>query len=367
MKDKIKMNGYQKIKFIINEFLKKRAVSAKDSIFEYNGISIDTVQNIITKLNKANMIYKFDKETNKIKNDLIDKTIFSNDNYNNNFISSIISREEVNSENTIKYFFKQVPDNLIFMTNNKYSINFNDQIIPLLDSKKYNAFSSLIINNTDIHKSTCRINHEEDIVPLELFIYGSSWYVCAHNIKTKENIIIDSYNIKYFQKLNEYYSLYINDKQITETIEKFIKESVKEEYFFLKLKPELLNILLNFKLIDEEYEVYDEEKELNNKYFITEIVFLPDKFQKLWSSVDNNNYYDNYYKIERYLESIISINDYILIQGEWGYTHSLINWSIKKKIIPIYSFSERKSKDTISGEQITKISYFEHIEFKEYF
>ena len=268
MKDKIKMNGYQKIKFIINEFLKKRAVSARDSIFEYNGISIDTVQNIITKLNKANMIYKFDKETNKIKNDLIDKTIFSNDNYNNNFISSIISREEVNSENTIKYFFKQVPDNLIFMTNNKYSINFNDQIIPLLDSKKYNAFSSLIINNTDIHKSTCRINHEEDIVPLELFIYGSSWYVCAHNIKTKENIIIDSYNIKYFQKLNEYYSLYINDKQITETIEKFIKESVKEEYFFLKLKPELLNMLLNFKLIDEEYTVYDEEKELNNKDFV---------------------------------------------------------------------------------------------------
>ena len=111
----------------------------------------------------------------------------------------------------------------------------------------------------------------------------------------------------------------------------------------------------------------EQEKELNNKYFITEIVFLPDKFQKLWSSVDNNNYYDNYYKIERYLESIISINDYILIQGEWCYTHSLINWSIKKKIIPIYSFSERKSKDTISGEQITKISYFEHIEFKEYF
>ena len=111
----------------------------------------------------------------------------------------------------------------------------------------------------------------------------------------------------------------------------------------------------------------EQEKELNNKYFITEIVFLPDKFQKLWSSVDNNNYYDNYYKIERYLESIISINDYILIQGEWGYTLSLINWSIKKKLIPIYSFSERKSKDTISGEQITKISYFEHIEFKEYF
>ena len=263
------MNGYQKIKFIINEFLKKRAVSAKDSIFEYNGISIDTVQNIITKLNKANMIYKFDKETNKIKNDLIDKTIFSNDNYNNNFISSIISREEVNSENTIKYFFKQIPDNLIFIITNRYSKNFNDQIIPLLDSKKYNAFSSLIINNTDIHKSTCRINHEEDIVPLELFIYGSSWYVCAHNIKTKENIIIDSYNIKYFQKLNEYYSLYINDKQITETIEKFIKESVKEEYFFLKLKPELLNILLNFKLIDEEYAVYDDEEiELNNKDFV---------------------------------------------------------------------------------------------------
>ena len=71
-----------------------------------------------------------------------------------------------------------------------------------------------------------------------------------------------------FKKLNEYYSLYINDKQITETIEKFIKESVKEEYFFLKLKPELLNILLNFKLIDEEYEVYDEEKELNNKDFV---------------------------------------------------------------------------------------------------
>ena len=39
----------------------------------------------------------------------------------------------------------------------------------------------------------------------------------------------------------------------------------------------------------------EQEKELNNKYFITEIVFLPDKFQKLWSSVDNNNYYDNYY------------------------------------------------------------------------
>lgn len=262
------MNGYQKIKFIINEFLKKRAVSAKDSIFEYNGISIDTVQNIITKLNKANIIYKFDKETNKIKNDLIDKTIFFNDNYNNNFIASIISREEVSSENTIKYFFKQIPDNLIFIITNRYNKNFNDQIIPLLDSKKYNAFSSLIINNTDTYKSVCRINREEDIVPLELFIYNNSWYVLGYNIETKKNIIVDSYNISHFQKLNEDYSLYITDKQINETIEKFIKESVKEEYFFLKLKPELLNMLLNFKLIDEEYTVYDEEKELNNKDFV---------------------------------------------------------------------------------------------------
>ena len=30
----------------------------------------------------------------------------------------------------------------------------------------------------------------------------------------------------------------------------------------------IINILLNFKLIDEEYEVYDEEKELNNKDFV---------------------------------------------------------------------------------------------------
>jgi nicotinic acid phosphoribosyltransferase len=92
--------------------------------------------------------------------------------------------------------------------------------------------------------------------------------VLGYNIETKKNIIVDSYNISHFQKLNEDYSLYITDKQINETIEKFIKESVKEEYFFLKLKPELLNILLNFKLIDEEYAVYDEEKELNNKDFV---------------------------------------------------------------------------------------------------
>ena len=82
------------------------------------------------------------------------------------------------------------------------------------------------------------------------------------------------------------------------------------------------------------------------KLGVDEFVYLPDDLQRKFSNVPPElESIKEYAKdFERFLENAKS-GDYVLIQGDFGLTCHLVNFSKSKGLIPVYATTKRISKD----------------------
>ena len=111
----------------------------------------------------------------------------------------------------------------------------------------------------------------------------------------------------------------------------------------------------------------NQEKELVENFKVKKIVSLSSELQEMWSNVSiKENYKENLKKIKKYIEENFNENDVMLVQGNWGYTYNIVKWSIEKKLVPVYSYTERNVEEIKDGENVKKISYFKHVKFIEY-
>ena len=111
----------------------------------------------------------------------------------------------------------------------------------------------------------------------------------------------------------------------------------------------------------------NQEKELVENFKVKKIVSLSSELQEMWSNVSiKENYKENLEKIKKYIEKNFNENDVMLVQGNWGYTYNIVKWSIEKKLVPVYSYTERNVEEIKDGENVKKISYFKHVKFIEY-
>lgn len=111
----------------------------------------------------------------------------------------------------------------------------------------------------------------------------------------------------------------------------------------------------------------NQEKELIENFKVKKIVSLSSELQEMWSNVSiKENYKENLEKIKKYIEENFNENDVMLVQGNWGYTYNIVKWSIEKKLVPVYSYTERNVEEIKDGENVKKISYFKHVKFIEY-
>ena len=111
----------------------------------------------------------------------------------------------------------------------------------------------------------------------------------------------------------------------------------------------------------------NQEKELVENFKVKKIVSLSSELQEMWSNVSiKKNYKENLEKIKKYIEENFNDNDVRLVQGNWGYTYNIVKWSIEKKLVPVYSYTERNVEEIKDGENVKKISYFKHVKFIEY-
>ena len=111
----------------------------------------------------------------------------------------------------------------------------------------------------------------------------------------------------------------------------------------------------------------NQEKELVENFKVKKIVSLSSELQEMWSNVSiKKNYKENLEKIKKYIEENFNENDVMLVPGNWGYTYNIVKWSIEKKLVPVYSYTERNVEEIKDGENVKKISYFKHVKFIEY-
>ena len=105
--------------------------------------------------------------------------------------------------------------------------------------------------------------------------------------------------------------------------------------------------------------------ELTDVYKCKEIVYPDETVSSLWSQVNSTNEKDVIQSVIFWLKAAKD-GDYLIIQGEFGLTFTLVDYALKEKLIPIYATSKRIAKESRVGETVHREYIFEHICFKKY-
>ena len=119
-------------------------------------------------------------------------------------------------------------------------------------------------------------------------------------------------------------------------------------------------LLFSHKLTDAQIE---DAKKLG----VDKFIYLPEDLQRKFSNIPPElESVKEYAKdFERFLENAKS-GDYVLIQGDFGLTCHMVNFSKSKGLIPVYATTKRISKEIKKDGKVVKISEFKHIKFRRY-
>ncbi|MBU3014019.1 hypothetical protein KO488_04560 [Poseidonibacter lekithochrous] len=277
-------NKYLNLKKIL-EIYNDRYARREELEYELD-LSKDQVGRIITLLKNMEI---FEKGNNKISENLYNKSIFNTKEFNIALLASLAYVEEDKSKEIIKYFFKDTTKNLTFAITNNYSRNFQENLIKLIDERKYKFFASIIKDNNNALKTCCKVSfieseRSENIIPLEFFIFEDSWFICAYFVKNKKIDIIDTKNIEDVTLVKYDFSDYINISDIEKCIKRYISEKniMTEELVLLRLNPITLSLLVEFDLVSS-YEIFEDRN--NDKLFLLNINRFNDELSKI--NIDN--------------------------------------------------------------------------------
>ena len=107
--------------------------------------------------------------------------------------------------------------------------------------------------------------------------------------------------------------------------------------------------------------------ELKDKFGVEKIEYPSEQLSKSWSQIPAVEEIDMNIitAIVNWLSSA-NQNDVLIVQGEFGSTFMLVDYALKKNLVPIYAVTTRISKEVRVGEQVQKVNVFEHVCFRKY-
>ena len=117
------------------------------------------------------------------------------------------------------------------------------------------------------------------------------------------------------------------------------------------------------------HEITDKQKkDARENLNINQIIKLPDNLQQKWSNVPAKLESLSEYMLpfKNWLSKNVITDDYILVQGEFGAVYFIVSWAKYNDLNPIYSTTERISKEVNDGERVKSVKIFEHRRFREY-
>lgn len=107
--------------------------------------------------------------------------------------------------------------------------------------------------------------------------------------------------------------------------------------------------------------------ELKDKFGVEKIEYPSEQLSKSWSQIPAVEEIDmNIITVIVNWLSLANQNDVLIVQGEFGSTFMLVDYALKKNLVPIYAVTTRISKEVRVGEQVQKVNMFEHVCFRKY-
>ena len=128
--------------------------------------------------------------------------------------------------------------------------------------------------------------------------------------------------------------------------------------------PKKLISILSHELLNSQVD------ELKNSWNVEQIIILPEKLKSAWSNINpNDDLEDDFnllYKLKTFILENTKQEDYVIVQGEWGMTFTVVNMCFELNRVPIYATTERKTKEVVRDGQVHSEKVFEHIRFRKY-
>ena len=123
-----------------------------------------------------------------------------------------------------------------------------------------------------------------------------------------------------------------------------------------------LFLLFSHQLTDEQRQ--DAEKNLG----IDNFVYLPENLQQKWSNIpaDEQQLKGLMKPFKEWLIKNAVDNDYVLIQGDFGATFIMVQWSFQNDLNPIYSTTVRNTVEKHTNNEIKLQKRFKHVLYRKY-
>lgn len=102
---------------------------------------------------------------------------------------------------------------------------------------------------------------------------------------------------------------------------------------------------------------------------VQQITNMPDDLKKVWAQIpaDMGKIDDYLFPVKDWLVQNSAINDYALIQGDFGACYIMVNFAFKIGLIPIYSTTKREAVEQHGDDGTVKLlHHFKHQKFRKY-
>ncbi len=102
---------------------------------------------------------------------------------------------------------------------------------------------------------------------------------------------------------------------------------------------------------------------------VDQITDLPPDLKAMWRQIPPDlTGIDSYLEpIKRWLKEHSNKGDYVLIQGDFGACFIMVNFALEKRLIPVYSTTEREAMEEHGDDGTIKLTHhFKHHVFRRY-
>ncbi len=102
---------------------------------------------------------------------------------------------------------------------------------------------------------------------------------------------------------------------------------------------------------------------------VKNFIVLPSELQKIWQNIspEETRLAPFLTPVKQWLSEVAIPGDFVLIQGDFGACWLMVNFSFQKKLIPLYSTTERKVIEIENKDgSIQTIRQFKHVMFRKY-
>lgn len=130
------------------------------------------------------------------------------------------------------------------------------------------------------------------------------------------------------------------------------------------MTPKNVVVILSHKLLEIQ------EIELKDRFHIDNIIYLPYELQNRIQNIPPELSDLGRSSLENDIEDFVNKKtvegDFVIAEGEWGLTFSIVSWCLNNDRIPIYALSKRCVREVREGKVIKTERKFEHAGFRQY-